>query len=547
MLNNKVLRGVSLAALLHGALGVCLAIVLHGAFAGHAFAADDDGFVSIFDGKTLDGWDGDPKLWSVQDGAITGATSAEDPIKYNSFIIWRQGLVDDFELTLEYRIFGGNSGVQYRSFDAPKVGKWSVGGYQADFEAGDTWSGTLYGEQYRAILAKRGEKTVIGEDHKPKVVGTVGDADELAKKIKKGEWNTYHITAQGFHFTHTINGALMIDAEDRDVASRLRSGILALQLHAGPPMKMQVRNIKLKRLPMKDTKKIVLVAGKKSHGYFAHEHNAGCMLLADALNDNVPAVHAVVYRDGWPADPTAFDNADAVVMFCDGGDGHMVNAHLEQVDKLAKKGVGVVCLHYGVEVPKGASGDRFLDWIGGYFEMHWSVNPHWTAEFKELPKHPITQGVNPFTINDEWYYNMRFRENMEGITPILSAIPPESTLDRPDGPHSGNPHVRKLKGRPTVVAWALDRPGGGRGFGFTGAHFHWNWGHDDFRKLVLNALVWTAGADVPEGGVTSKTPTVEELEANQDFDKPADYKPEEVQKKLDEWNAKPAAVGGAGG
>ena len=146
--------------------------------------ADDSGFTSIFDGKTLNGWDGNPKLWSVQDGAITGATTDEDPIKYNQFLTWAQGEVDDFELKLEYKIKKGNSGIQYRSFKLPK--DYSIGGYQADFEAGTTYSGINYGEQFRGILAKRGERTEIGEDGKPKVIETFADTKELQKKNQSG-------------------------------------------------------------------------------------------------------------------------------------------------------------------------------------------------------------------------------------------------------------------------------------------------------------------------------------------------------------------------
>jgi type 1 glutamine amidotransferase len=506
--------------------------------------ADDAGFIPIFDGKTLEGWDGNPAFWRVEDGAITGQTTKDNPTQGNTFIIWRQGALDDFELKLEYRIIGGNSGIQYRSFekpDDPEWKRWVIGGYQADFEAGDTYSGILYGERFRGVLALRGQKTVIGHDHKPKEAGTIGDGKELGKVVKKEDWNAYHIVARGYHFTHAINGQLMIEATDEDKAMRLRSGLLALQLHAGPPMTVQFRNIRLKRLPMGDKKKVVLVAGAKSHGHGAHEHNAGCRLLADALNKNVPGVHASVYRSGWPKDPSAFANADAIVMYCDGGDGHMVNQHLESVDRLMKKGVGLACIHYGVEVPKGKSGDRFLDWIGGYFETHWSVNPHWTADFKQLPEHPITRGVRPFAINDEWYYHMRFRDGMENVTPILTAVPPASTLNRKDGPHSGNKHVRAKQGQPQHVAWATERADGGRGFGFTGGHVHWNWGHDDFRKLVLNAVVWVAGADVPYGGVKSVPLSVEDLEAGQDYPTPDKYDRKHIEKMLRDWT-KPTAA-----
>jgi type 1 glutamine amidotransferase len=285
-----------------------------------------------------------------------------------------------------------------------------------------------------------------------------------------------------------------------------------------------------------DKKKVVFIAGPRSHGYGSHEHRAGCMILAKALNENMPGVQAVVYTDGWPKDPEVLEGADCIVMYGDGGGGHMVNRNLATMDKYAKAGVGIVCIHYAVEVPKGESGDRFLDWIGGYFEAHWSVNPHWTADFAKLPDHPITRGVKPFAINDEWYYHMRFRPEMKNVAPILTAVPPDSTRERPDGPHSGNPTVRARKGEAEHVAWAAVREDGGRGFGFTGGHNHWNWGSDNFRKLMLNAIVWCAKAEVPDGGVPSKPLTVEDLKANQDFQPPDNFDYERIERLLKEWN-----------
>jgi len=145
------------------------------------------------------------------------------------------------------------------------------------------------------------------------------------------------------------------------------------------------------------------------------------------------------------------------------------------------------------------------------------VNPHWNAEFKTLPRHPTTRGVKPFTILDEWYFNMRFVEDRKGLTPILVAVPDDSTVERPDGHHSGNPAVRAAVARrdPQTVAWAYERAGGGRGFGFTGAHFHTNWGNEDFRKLALNAVLWLAHMEVPVDGVVSKV-TESDLAANLD-------------------------------
>ena len=274
---------------------------------------------------------------------------------------------------------------------------------------------------------------------------------------------------------------------------------------------------------------ILFLAGRPSHGYGAHEHYAGCQLLAKSLDEAMDNVTTEVIRTKWPSE-NELANADVIVMYSDGGGGHPVNKHLEQIDRLAKSGVGIVCIHYAVEVPKGKSGEKFLDWIGGYFETDWSVNPHWRAEFTELPDHPVTRGVNPFSSQDEWYYHMRFRDNMQGVTPILSAIPPESTLSRPDGPHSGNPHVRAKAGQPQHVAWATEREDGGRGFGFTGGHFHWNWGDDDFRRLMLNAIVWTAKLEVPENGVPIENVNLAALKDNQDFDEPKKLDVEKIRK-----------------
>ena len=177
---------------------------------------------------------------------------------------------------------------------------------------------------------------------------------------------------------------------------------------------------------------------------------------------------------------------------------------------------GWPCLHYAVEVPKGRPGDCLKAWIGGYFEPYWSVNPHWTADFTSLPKHPVTNGVKPFRIRDEWYYHMRFKDGMQGVTPILSAIPPKETLNRKDGAHSNNPHVRKTIGQPQHLLWVCERPDGGRGMGFTGGHFHWSWGNDDFRTVVLNGIAWVAKLDIPADGIRSETPTLAQLMENQD-------------------------------
>jgi type 1 glutamine amidotransferase len=260
-------------------------------------------------------------------------------------------------------------------------------------------------------------------------------------------------------------------------------------------------------------KKIVMLAGRASHGSGQHEFQAGCLLLKQCL-DKMPGITTSVHFNGWPQDEAAFDGADAVFIYCDGGDGHpaIKPERLKVLGQLMKKGVGLGCAHYAVEVPKDKGGAEWLAWTGGYFETFWSVNPHWDADFKSLPQHAITRGVKPFKINDEWYYHMRFPDGMKGVTPILTALPPESTRGREGAvsSHGGNPHVQARKGRPEHVMWATERSDGGRGFGFTGGHFHRNWGDENFRKVVLNGLLWIAKVEVPPNGVQS-TVTAEEL------------------------------------
>ncbi|MEM7474546.1 MAG: ThuA domain-containing protein [Planctomycetota bacterium] len=265
--------------------------------------------------------------------------------------------------------------------------------------------------------------------------------------------------------------------------------------------------------------KIVFISGKPSHGRMHHEHRAGNMILAESLNRSGLEVNAVlVPHYGYPEDTSIFEDASTVVIFCTGHAGHVVKPHLDEFDALMKKGVGVVMIHWATEAEKGKPGEKFLEWMGGFCDLDWSVNPHWTGNFKEFPDHPIANGVKPFSVNDEWYYHMRFVPKMKGVTPILSDLPPPESLRRSDGPRSGNPSVRKAvaAGEKQHVAWAYERPEGGRGFGFTGAHNHISWQNENFRKVVLNAILWTANVDVPENGCPSSSVSEEQIEKNLD-------------------------------
>ena len=238
-------------------------------------------------------------------------------------------------------------------------------------------------------------------------------------------------------------------------------------------------------------KRIVFIASRSSHAFGDHQHAAGCRFLASCLNA-LPHVKAEVMADEWPSDERVFDGVDAVIIYGDGGAGHIVKGHGDSMAELIRRGTGLGLLHYALMPPTEQMYRTFLQGIGGYYEPGWSVNPTWTADIKRLPAHPITRGVKPFAIKDEWYYHMRFVPALKGGQPLLSVLPPASTLNRPDGPHSNNPTVRNEVlelGQVQHLAWAYERPQGGRGFGFTGAHTHWNWAHSDIRTLVLNAIV----------------------------------------------------------
>ena len=208
--------------------------------------ADEAGFKPLFNGKDLTGWKGDTKRWSVEEGAITGKTSDEDPLRYNTFLVWDGGEVSDFELRFSYRIVKGNSGVQYRS-KLIDPDRFIVGGYQADIDATPTYTGINYDERGRGILATRGQRVTIAEDG-TKAAEKFGDPKELQQRIKNEDWNDYVIIAKGNNLQHHINGTLMSEVTDNQKDKAPKSGILAIQVHTGPPMTIQVKDIRMKEL-----------------------------------------------------------------------------------------------------------------------------------------------------------------------------------------------------------------------------------------------------------------------------------------------------------
>lgn len=217
---------------------------------------EPEGMVRLFKADSTDGWDGDPHLWSVKDGVVRGETTKEHPARGNTFLIWKGGKLADFELRLSFRIRGGNSGVQYRCehlpFKPTDVNKWVVRGYQAEVEDTPGKAGFLYDEAKRGELCHVGDKVEIGPDGKPKVVGKLGDRKAIGATYKKGDWNEYVIIAKGNHLVHYLNGYQTIDLVDNDPKGRALSGILALQIHSGPPMVVEFKDVRLKQHEKKD-------------------------------------------------------------------------------------------------------------------------------------------------------------------------------------------------------------------------------------------------------------------------------------------------------
>jgi len=251
-------------------------------------------------------------------------------------------------------------------------------------------------------------------------------------------------------------------------------------------------------------RRVLLIAGPPSHSPGWHEYNAGMLLIQKCLA-GTPGLKVEVSLNGWPVSPDAFNDLSAVLVFCDGGPtGLLQGERLKQLEAALGRGAGLGLLHYAVE-PAPADEAEYLRWAGGCFEINRSVNPIWDADFARLPDHPILRGVQPFALRDEWYYNLRFAPGMKGVSPLLVAVPPLTSLERPDGPHEGNPAVRGVvaKGEPQCLSWAYDRPDGGRSFGFAGLHYHSDWGNENVRKLILNAVLWLAKMPVPEEGVAS--------------------------------------------
>lgn len=496
---------------------VAVVIVL---LVGARAAADDGpGFKRIFNHRDLKGWQAsDMTFWSVEEGAITARSSDAHPCTANQQLIWQNGELDDFELKLSIRVMGGTNAGGGVPFRIRQVSEDNAVGYLLDLQRGTDWRARLYDSGRQTTLADLGRKTTWNTQGLTREESLPG-GDRQGAAIKLDDWNEYHLIAQGDHLRLLLNGTLMAEITDQDPDKRAFSGKLALQLNGGVPATLQFKDIRLKRLKLSGgRRKIVMVAGKPSHGPGEHEYNAGCALLKKCLDASGLPIVTAIYRNGWPADPTAFDNANAILLYMNGGPKHpiMGRQRLAEIGALMNEGAGLVCAHFAVEVPAEKGGPAFEDWIGGYYENGYSTNPHWTAKAELDATHPITRGVKPFELQDEWYFNMRFRPNHDGVVSILRAKPSDETRQGetsfPKGPFQ---QIVAARGRSETLMWAVERKDGGRGVGFTGGHFHRNWQNDQVRKLMLNALVWAAKVEVPTGGVQSEV-TAEAMLQNLD-------------------------------
>ncbi len=244
----------------------------------------------IFNGKDLTGWDGDTRLWSVVDGAIRGQTTPENPARGNTFCIWRAGKLKNFILKIKFRIQNGNSGIQYRSRE---VSKWVVAGYQAEVENNQGKVGFLYDERARGWMVNVGDIMVVDEKGKKNVVGKIADQDALIKAgyYKDKDWNEYTIIGRGNHLIHMLNGFQTIELMDNDPKGRALEGILALQIHAGPPMTVEFKDIRVTHLPDHFGE-----AGR----IFTGENLDGWTVNSDALKDTWSVKDGVMVNKGRP-------------------------------------------------------------------------------------------------------------------------------------------------------------------------------------------------------------------------------------------------------
>lgn len=302
--------------------------------------AEDNGWVSLFDGKSLDGWEGNPDYWRVEDGIILGeTTTGKQPPVPSSELVWQGGEVGDFELKVEFKINQGNTGVFYRAFPR-KDSPWMVGGYQADFSVDKEWAGIAYGMAYKKVLAECGEKALVGDTPTDrKVIAMVGDRAEILDGIDPLGWNEYHIIARGNQVIQMLNGIVTAEFSESS-EDRLRRGLLALQVHRGPPMQVKFRHVGLRRMELGDKKEILFIANKAApdrRGWRVSQ------LFARALNESgLDVIAHVIESESGPRTFMEYQNPEVIVLNCSAQD--ETHSHGEWVSQQSQRGANVVCL-----------------------------------------------------------------------------------------------------------------------------------------------------------------------------------------------------------
>ena len=247
-------------------------------------------------------------------------------------------------------------------------------------------------------------------------------------------------------------------------------------------------------------KKILFLAGKDGHGFGVHEFSAGLTILKELLEKQKGFRHKIetyLFVRGKRPSKQHFKDVDALIFFCNGRGGHLANQYLKTVDSLVNKGVGILMMHYAVD-PHSKYRRYFAKWMGGYYEDKFSTNPIWILRNSILADSPITNGVNKFSLKDEWYFNIRFKKR---IKPILSGIPSYAERRKKNQSRQILKHIKENIGRKEVVMWSYERAHNGRSIGFTGGHFHASWKNEDFRKLILNAVAWVSHLPIPKKGL----------------------------------------------
>lgn len=262
-------------------------------------------------------------------------------------------------------------------------------------------------------------------------------------------------------------------------------------------------------------KSLVFVAGNSIHLWGDHENLLICRTLKDLLSHALPNVETRIVDVGGGDDLSKIGTPTAMIVVGEGEDNHPLRKSPQILSELSEKGVGIGVFHYALHFSDEKC-YKYLDAaVGAHYEPYWSVNPFWKADFSVNGEHPVSRGVGSFSIDDEWYFNLRFTDDKNvKITPVLWAPPPDKARSGRFGPHSGNPTVRSQKGKKEVILWTLTRKDGSRGMGFSGGHSVWALAQPDLRKALVNAVAWLLCEDIPEGGFDTLAPSYEKLEAS---------------------------------